>query len=303
MTPLFGEPLDEQAARWREALLETIRPAVDAELPMLLSAGLDSGTLLAACLDLGHRPHCYSYVLNQGVSEGGELSRDYVFSRRLTTRFRCDFTGIWIPRNLDQLESDVREVIRILRVAKKTSVQCCQPMMHIARQLKKDGETRAIAGTGGIVLDGREVMVMAKESGEEIARVLRALKLRDRENPDTATGQMHRMAAHFGVELVEPYSEEPLEGAGLSIDLADMNRGPQGMGAKGIAVRAFPDFWNLPGVYRRPSPLQVNGGVREWHEELLTSPLNPNRAERVVAVYNRILREIDEPNLLDTAGR
>lgn len=292
--------MDTQAASWREALLETIRPAVDAKLPLLLSAGLDSGTLLAACLDLDYRPHCYSYVLNAPVAEDG-LSRDYVFSRRLSSRFRCSFTGIWIARNLDQLESDVREVIGILRVARKTSVQCCQPMMHIARQLQKDGERRAIAGTGGIVLDGRAVMVARAEEGEEAARRMRAEKLRDRDNPDTATGQMHRMAAHFGVELVEPYSEEPLQAAGLAIDLDEINRGPKGMGAKGIAVRAFPDFWSLPGVYRRPSPLQVNGGVREWHEELLTSPLNPNRAERVVAVYNRILKEFDEPNLLDSA--
>jgi asparagine synthetase B (glutamine-hydrolysing) len=302
VTPLFGDPLDEQAARWREALLETVRPAVAAKLPLLLSAGLDSGSILAACLDLGHHPHCYSYVLNWSVEEGGELSRDYVFSRRLSTRFHCSFTGIWIPRNLEQLESDVREVIGILRTARKTSVQCCQPMMHIARQLQKDGETRVLAGTGGIVLDGREVMVTRAEEGEEAARKLRAEKLRDRDNLDTATGQMHRMAKHFGVDLVEPYSEEPLEGVGLSIDLRDMNAGPKGMGAKGIAVRAFPDFWTQPGLYRRPSPLQVNGGVREWHEELLTSPLNPNGAERVVAVYNRILKETNEPHLLDPAG-
>lgn len=290
----FGEPLDAQAKAWREAVLETVEPYAEAKLPMLLSAGLDSGTLLAACLDLGHRPHCYAYVLDPGG-----LSPDYVFARRMATILNCEFTGIWIPRTLDQLERDVREVISMLRVSRKTSIQCCQPLMHLARRMHEDGHQRAIAGTGGIVLDGRAVMVARADEGEEAARKMREEKLDDKMNRETATGQMHIMALKCGIELVEPYSDVPLAPAGLAIDLAEINAGPPGKGAKGIAVRAFPEFWARPGWYRRPSPLQVNGGIREWHDELLTSPLNPGRAERVVAIYNQILREINEPNLLD----
>lgn len=288
---LFGEPLDDQALAWRQSLLETVRPHAEAGLPLLLSGGVDSGTLLAACLELDHRPACYGYALNVP-----ETSLDLKMARRMAGRYGCDWTAVFIPRNLDQLMSDVREVIGMLKTSRKTAVQCAQPIMHMARQIKKDGFDGAIAGTGGVALDGRKVMVVLSQFGEEAARKLRAEALEDRYR-DTGTGAIHRMAKLCGVTIEEPLSDEPLKAHALSLDMKDLSRGPKGYGQKGIAVRAFPDFWIGTNYYRRNSSLQVNSGVREWHEELLTSPLNPNGAEAVVAVYNRILKELEEPTL------
>lgn len=286
----FGEPLDDQARAWRDCLLETMQPYVDGKLPLLLSGGVDSGTLLAACLELGHQPDCYGYALNS------HASTDLTTARKMTTRFGCAWTAVFIPQNLDQLMADVREVITQLRTSRKTAVQCAQPIMHLARQIKKDGFDSVLAGTGGVALDGRAVMVKLAEEGEEAARELRAKALEDRHH-DTGTGAIHRMARLCGVEVQEPLSDEPLKAHALALDMADLSRGPKGYGQKGIAVRAFPDFWMGQNWYRRNSSLQVNGGIRDWHEELLTSPLNPNGAEAVVAVYNRILKDLEEPTL------
>lgn len=287
---LFGEPLDEQAREWRDVFLETVRPYAEAQLPLLLSGGIDSGTILAACLELGHNPDCYGYALN------GHTSSDLTTARKMTTRFGCAWTAVFIPRNLDQLTADVREVIEKLRTSRKTAVQCAQPIMHLARQIKKDGFDEVLAGTGGVALDGRLVMVLLAQEGEGAARELRAKALEDRHH-DTGTGAIHRMARLCDVAVQEPLSDEPLKAHALALDMNDLSRGPKGYGQKGIAVRAFPEFWMRNNWYRRNSSLQVNGGIRDWHEELLTSPLNPNGAERVVAVYNRILQEVEEPSL------
>jgi asparagine synthetase B (glutamine-hydrolysing) len=294
---LFGDPLDETAARWREALIETVRPLAEAKLPLLLSGGVDSGSIHAALLELGHHPVCLGYALHDR-RPGAELAQDYVVGRRAAISGSCRWRAVFIERDRAVLERDVRAVIELLGVSRKTSVQCAHPLLYLLRAVREEGFDRVIAGTGGIVLDGRAVMVLRAEEGEEAARELRREKLADRGNPDTATGQMHRLAEKMGVKLEEPYSEEPLASVGLSIDLAEMNRGPRGFGQKGIAVRAFPDYWRRPGRYRGATPLQVGGGIREWHDELLESPMNPDCAERVVAVYNRILRETNEPNLL-----
>lgn len=300
----LGEPLDPIAAEWREALVETVRPYADSRLPLLLSGGVDSGSIHAACLLLGHRPKCYGYSL---VRYSGEapfpLSQDYVVGRRAAISGGCRWKHVFIDRAFRRLEEDVREVISLLRVSRKTSVQCAHPLLHLLRAVKADGFERVLAGTGGVVLDGRSVMVLRAEEGEEAARKLREEKLGDRMNPDTATGQMHILGMKLGVFLEEPFSDVPLAPVGLSIDLDEMNRGPQGFGQKGIAVRAFPGYWMHPGRYRRATPLQVGGRVREWHDELLRSPsLNPMGARAVVAVYNRLLEELDAPNLLDAAG-
>jgi asparagine synthetase B (glutamine-hydrolysing) len=295
----LGEPLDETAARWREALIETVRPYAEDGLPLLLSGGVDSGSIHAACLALDYHPTCYGYTLHvPGGTPPFEISQDYVVARRAAIHWKCPWNGVWIDRTPEVLERDVRRIIEELRVSRKTSVQCAHPLLYLLEKVDETHRSsRVIAGTGGVVLDGRSVMVLLAEKGEEAARELRREKLQDRNNPETATGQMHILAEKMGMKIEEPFSEEPLLSVGLSIDLAEMNRGPRGFGQKGIAVRAFPDYWQQPGRYRGATPLQVGGGVREWHEELLRSPLNPDRAQRVVAIYNRILKEVEEPSL------
>lgn len=294
MPDRFGAPLDDQAAEWREVLLQTMEPVAD--LPFLLSGGVDSATLLAAALHLGKQPPCYGYRLSSHESD------DFRIGKEMAGAFGLPWRPVVLPREREFLERDVRHLIATLKTSRKTSIQCAQPVMHMARWIAKDGFDRAIVGTGAVVLDDRRVMVIRSEEGEEAARAYRAEKLEDR-YIDCGTGRMHEIARLEGVTLEEPYSDEPLRSHALALDVADLNRGPRGYGQKGIAVRAFPDFWIGSGWYRRNSPLQVNSGVREWHDDLLSDPeLNPAGARRVVAVYNRLLKEADAPNLLDSAS-
>lgn len=297
----LGEPLDDVAAKWRAKLVETVRPHAEAGIPLLLSGGVDSATLLCACLELGHRPKCYGYRLLVPGDASAAYSADFSYGKRMAISAGCRWKGIFIERTFERLEADVREVISMLRTSRKTSVQCAQPIMHLARAVAEDGFDRALVGTGAVVLDDRTVMTIRGREGEEAARKYREEKLEDR-HLDCGTGRMHEMARLCGVTLEEPYSDEPIRSHALALDITELNRGPRGYGQKGIAVRAYPGFWMRSKRYRRNSPLQVNSGLREWHDEqLLRSPLNPDRSQRVVAIYNRLLKELNEPNLLDPA--
>jgi hypothetical protein len=139
-------------------------------------------------------------------------------------------------------------------------------------------------------------MVKYAEDPEEAQRY-RALKLNDRNDLTCGTGWMHEVCSQFDVPAEEPYSDEPLVSYALSLQIPELARGPQGNNIqKGIAWRAFPDFWSRPGYWRRNKSFQVSTGIREWHDDvLLNDPeMNPGgRAQRVVAVYNRILEEIE----------
>jgi len=274
------KPLDPLAQKWHDKLLETIEP--HRKKPLLLSGGVDSATLLAALLELGERPECYTFRL------GATDSTDVRVARRICKDWNLKIHVLKIERSLDVLVSDVRQVIKLLNTSKKASVQCAQPIMYMCERMHSDGFDSAIVGTGAVVLDDKRVAILASQQGEGAARAYRAEKLNDK-NTDCGTGRMHQMARLMGIELAEPYSEEPLGSFALAIDYAELNRPRQ----KGMALRAFPEFYKR-GYWRRNSSLQVNSGVREWHDTLLKTEYNTRNSKRVVAIYNDMRKEIKD---------
>lgn len=272
-------PLDATAARWRELLLEVSRPCLG--WPILLSGGVDSGTLLAAQLALDARPVCYAFRL------ASYTSTDFRVAQKMTADHGLTLVDVVLDDSLPALERDVLEVMTLLDTSRKAAIQCAQPIMHLCRQLRGNDGSQAIVGTGAVCLDDKRVALLRHSRGEEAAREYRRAKLDDRYDARCGTGCMHRMARLMRCELAEPYSDEPLRSYGLSLDMRELNRPRQ----KGIALRAFPRFWSQ-GYYRPNSPLQVNSRVRDWHDLLLQSEWNVRQSTSVVAVYNDIYRHL-----------
>jgi len=204
----------------------------------------------------------------------------------MADRYDLDAEIVNLDRSKTALVADIRRIMDIRQTAKKASIQCAQPIMHIAERLTSLGFDRAMIGTGAVCLDDKRVAILVSQQGEEVAREYRRSKLEDRYT-DCGTGHMHGVARDLGVTLEEPYSDEPLRDYALGLDFSELNRGPDGPKQKGIAVRAFPEFWSTPGFWRRNSPLQVNSGIREWHDLLLVDPeFNTRGLKSVVGVYN-----------------
>lgn len=275
---------DPIAQGWRDALSETVEAV--RKLPLMLSGGVDSGTILAALLELGEKPHCFAFRL------GGHDSGDSATARLMCQTYDLRFTLVEIPRNQETLVKDSKEVIRRLGSSKKAQVQCCQPVMRMAKSMKRQGYTKAIVGTGAVVMDDRKVSVILSQQGEDAATAYRASKFNDR-HTDCGTGAMHAIARLCGVPLEEPLSDDPVRSHGLSLSFGEMNWPKQ----KGIALRAFPEFWSH-GFYRKNSPLQVNSGVRAWHDTLLDSEENTKGSQAVVGIYNRWRKEMESDGTL-----
>lgn len=275
---------DSIAQGWRDALLESVEAV--RTLPLMLSGGVDSGTILAALLELGETPHCFAFRL------GREDSGDSAMAKRMASTFDLRFTLVEIERDQETLVRDSKEVIRLLGASKKAQVQCGQPVMLMAKSMRVRGYSRAIVGTGAVVMDDRRVSVILSQYGEDAARVYRESKFNDRYT-DCGTGAMHAIARICGVPLEEPLSDDPVKSYGLSLSFGEMNWPKQ----KGIALRAFPQFWSQ-GFYRSNSPLQVNSGIRAWHDTLLDSEENTNGSRAVVGIYNRWRKEMEHEGTL-----
>lgn len=288
---MLTKALDPIAQRWKDAFLEACE-VIPADAALFFSGGVDSASILAALLELDRRPALYGYRL------GGEDSPDSRTARMMAEGEQLVYTCLELPRDPEWLVRDTREIIRMTRRSRKTITQCAQPIKLMASRMADDGIRDAILGTGAVVLDDRTVMVKLHDEGEEAAREYRREKLNDRYG-DCGTSWMHRMANHYQIRTYEPLSDEPLRSVALALDIAELARGPKGTNIqKGIAMRAFPWFFERPKYWRKNVSLQVGSGLREYHDEvMLASVNNPWGYKRVAAVYAKMLEEVQSEQL------
>ena len=102
-----------------------------------------------------------------------------------------------------------------------------------------------------------------------------------------ATAGVGLVAKQHGVELSEPYRNQNLINYQITLDMADINFPRQ----KGIALRAFPSFFK-EAKWRRNSPHQIDSGLRQLHDTLLSdTTLNTRQNKAVIAVYNNLKKE------------
>lgn len=267
--------MDETAMRWKELFLEALAP--HKTQPLLFSGGMDSLTLLAGLTELGQAPPLYTYTIK------GNLSKDLLSSQDNAQRLGLKLTVVEVPP--ENLLADVKELITLLPEVSKSAIQCGHPMKYLAQQIFHDGMRRALCGTVGIVEDNKKINLILAKTGEEGAREYRR-KLFLKAGLGGTAG-MRMVAKQHGVELVEPYRNQNLIDYQLTLDMADLNFPRQ----KGIALRAFPSFF-AEAKWRRNSPHQVNSGLRELHDTLLTDPtLNTRLNKAVIGVYNNLKKD------------
>ena len=110
--------------RLRNALLEAVQDA-PADRPLLLSGGMDSVTLLAALMEVGRRPDCYTFHL------AGQPSPDSIASKAICDRLGLNLNIIELDRDMDRLVEDLKFVLtHWAGYVMKTHMQCAQPFIH-----------------------------------------------------------------------------------------------------------------------------------------------------------------------------
>jgi asparagine synthetase B (glutamine-hydrolysing) len=267
-----------------EAFRELFREAI---LPLMFSGGVDSMTNLAAILSLGYKPpHCYTFRL------GERDSTDVQVARHACTHFNISHTIVSIPQTEEVLLADICRVLRIIDKAKKTHVQCSQPFLYLAEVAKQDGYTEALIGMAADDLWGtaRAIAAYIKIRGEEWCRDMRRYYISYVGGSDDSCA---KTSLACGVQLHDPWRNPAIVDFLLACNWNDMHV-PK---PKALALRAFPEFWKCGVWYRRNSSLQVNSGVREWHDTLLQSKHNPTHAKAIIVIYRHMLAELHEQSI------
>lgn len=250
---------------WKNALLATLLE-YPADAPLLFSGGMDSLTILAGLLYLGRKPTLYHFQL------GNIESDDYKRAITVSKRHNLVLNIINIPKI--NLIEQVTEVIQIIECTTKTAVQCAHPMVKILPQVG----SYIIAGYPGIIDGSRNHSIVYRKGGDKASLLFRK---------DFAAAPaygyygilgVHLVAEHFGVKLLEPYGQGKLAKFSLTIPTSEINSPVQ----KGIALRAFPEFYTDKSLWRSNANFQTISGISEWHKDLGNE----------ISAYNRIFRQL-----------
>lgn len=246
---------------------------------LLFSSGMDSLSILLSCLEVGINPHLYTFYLDNHISE------DIKRSREICKKLNLNLTEIKIETQKDKLKDDIEFIIKKFKTKRKTAIQCIHPFLYV---IPKIDEKYVLTGLCADDLYGTARSVAKFGNDYEKFNEIRYKKLKDK----TASSYCYIKKIVEGNEKIflAPYKEcEELLDYMLGLNYKEMNSPKQ----KNIMYEDYKDILEKYNLYRRNSNLQCDSRIREWHDILLNDKeINSNNNKSIVAIYNKIYKEV-----------
>jgi asparagine synthetase B (glutamine-hydrolysing) len=276
----------------RPLLLKSLKEKLNGSehVAILYSGGFESFSCLCLCLELGIKPHLYTFYLD------GVESHDIVKARSDARVFGVPFTEVRIPNLYEKLKKDVFFLIHALGTTRKTVIQCVHPLLYA---LPKIREKHVIIGLErgrpwGLNQKGTTAGYKGLEAFNEYRRF--------------AIEEQKRNSIHYIVDMINrdhvcirPYDDDDVNDWFMSKTYKELNS-PH---AKQPILDEFSEEVEMCNVKLKHASYQVESKLREFHDKLLEDPiLNPDKQYKsVVGVYNnmRRLSTRQEPNLFNYA--
>lgn len=249
------------------------------DVALLFSGGMDSLSILLSCIELGIRPHLYTFALSNYESE------DIIQSRKIAKIFDLDMTEIIIDVDECNLIDDIRFIINRFKVKKKTQIQCIHPFIYIIPQIQEDVILTGLCADD-LYGTARSIAKYSKEKD-----VFNKIRLEKHKDVNASSFKQIKLLCedHFKA-LLAPYKEDSnISEMMLKLSYIDLNSPKQ----KNIMYEAYKEELSKYKLYRKSSNLQCNSNIREWHDTLLQeSSINRNGFKSVVGIYNLLYKEV-----------
>lgn len=279
-------PLPDEARadtkRWRDALLMTLADLPD--MPIMLSGGMDSMSLLAGLVTLGRKPDCITYRMADSFSE------DMAVANRITRDLGVPHHHVLISEDPAMLRADAERAIGRVG-SRKVRVECYVPMFHLAEYASRVlNASSAVTGDPGIIEDMRAYQVATHATHGIDNDEMKVMRRRGYGEVGPGSAAMRTAASDAGVTLVGPFALEPIASVSLALEPYAINYPRH----KGIALRAFPDIF---GKGRE----RTSSGYRYWkpnkslqtasgYAEHVMRAFGESEPKRMRGVYGRIER-------------
>ncbi|MGG0667875.1 asparagine synthase-related protein [Lederbergia citrisecunda] len=250
---------------------------------LLFSGGVDSLTCLFSLLEIGIKPSLYTFYLE------GKPNNDLYYSEKVASIFNLKHNVIMIPYDIEQLENHVKYIVSSLPVDRKTNVQCVFPFLYLLPEIK---EQYVVTGLCADDLYGSTKGVAIK--GSKNKSVFDKIREKSRNNPNASAYLPIKTLVEddHNKTLVAPYRDKNVFDYFMSKSWSELNKPKQ----KQVAIDVYSKYFNAHDIYRRNSSLQVESGIREYHNELINSQLNRNNRKRVDEIYKDLQKELRGQN-------
>lgn len=274
---------------FRSKFLEACKPFKD--WPIFLSGGNDSMAILAAVLELGGRPDLLHFKVTGWPSP--EVER----VEKVAAHYKLNLEIVKRDPTIENALIDLTDIMvflaryRAYNPMRTTVAQCCNVTLRLVDRALELGWSQALMGVGGINDDTRACAVAYHESGDAGSDPLRrytllmgTIPLETEVNPINAEVNL---AKALGIKIAQPFADPQFAEFLLSVPFKVVNYPKQ----KAIALRAFDEFFKVAG-WKLNTNMHVGSGMREWHNSLLKTPLNPNCSQNVGTIYKDLLNSV-----------
>ncbi len=245
---------------------------------VLLSGGVDSNSVLFACLELKIPVEAYSFTFEDAKS------RDFILAKNAAKSLNVKFRPIWLPRESSKLEAYMKYAVAA-GCKSKTDFECFWPMLYGIRAIAKDGHAYVLSATAA---DSH--FALSKKANMHFKHrpdIYRTIVFRKRN-----TGQkllLRAEAVKHGVQYLTPYDTTRMcsELHGQTWD--ELNKPRQ----KEPIRAAFPEYFSKVRVVNHSNLQLGDSGIAKHFEILLKNKTwNPGgRYKAVKGVYNELLRQ------------
>jgi hypothetical protein len=236
--------------------------AAAAKLPkgsaILLSGGLDSGSLLAAAKRAGVSFSIYTASFGEYPSIDNKLAR----IRAKAVAPEAPFERIAVPRSETYAQETMEWVIRRSGASVKSAIEVMMVMRHVIDSLKGKHPAIVTSMASGCLWGlSRENCFEYSRTGDEGWTKARKIDYAWEFNgyPPNATRVSRDYCSELGIEWLDPMTE--LADWMLSLGFKELHTKP----GKILTVQAFPE---LGRTKTQQGGLQVIGGVREYMQIL-----------------------------------
>ncbi len=271
----------------RPLLLKSLKEKLNGskDVAILYSGGFESFSCLCLCLELGIKPHLYTFYL-----EGIE-SHDIRKARIDAQVFHVPLTEVKIPNDYGRLKEDVFWLIEVLKTTRKTVIQCIHPLLYALPEI--DEEYVIIGLERGRPWGLNQKGTTAGYKGLEAFNEYR----------NFAIEEQKRNSIHYIVNMinenhicVRPYDDDDVNNWFMARTYKELNS-PH---AKQPILDEFAKEHKACVLTLKHASYQVESGIREFHDLLLDdAELNPNHQYKsVVGVYNNIQKLLNEGDTL-----
>ena len=234
----------------------------------MLSGGIDSSSILYGLLELGIKPHCYSFYLENYES------KDLKSARRLTKKHNLKLTEVMIPR-----QTIKKNLIYLSKIGctRKTQFETKIHSLYLFPQVQ---EPILFAGIEADNMQGTvRSMILQSSKDPQKFRELRQKAYKYATEINLPID--YQLAKENGFKLVYPFVNKEIYDFYLQFDWQYLNKPYE----KWILLNAFNKYFAEDG-YRRHCDMQQNSMMKDYCQTLITDKeINPNNRKRINEAY------------------